>query len=121
MLPVTYQSESKANAVPASSTSCSIQMQSWPVPSSKEWASICTVAIRVVVVLGWLHGRIVATFEEEESTVADMPTDPEQNRQCPWQLLLMQALLQLLERLLSGKPLVLQALPLLSTYAGVQS
>ena len=73
------------------------------------------------MLLKWLHGRIMRAWDEDGTTVAVVPTDPESGRPHPWQLSLMQALLQLLDNLLSGKPPVSHALCLLSTFAGMQS
>ena len=68
----------------------------WPVPSNKEWSGICTVAIRAVAVLGWVHRRNAERTQLDSSAAGSLAEEEQE------QHLLMQALLQLLDRLLTG-------------------
>ena len=61
----------KEEAAQASSNTGSKHVPRWPGPSSKEWTSTCTVTMRVVQVLRWVHDCI--DDEGAGSTKAQSP------------------------------------------------
>ena len=96
------QNKLESHAPPGSSICDDSQIPIWPVPTGKEWSSICTVAIRAAVVLGWVHRRIAEQAQHKSNAVAN-PVDVGQE-----QHQLMVALLHLLDQLLTGKLCVQQ-------------
>lgn len=102
------EEEQQSDAASASGTTYNTQTPALPVSSSKEWASISTVATRLVAVLGWLQGRIANAAERAAGGAAATLTPVEQVRDDSQQIV-MWSLMHLLDILLAGKLPVLQA------------
>ena len=88
------------------STSVSVDLSPWPAPSYRDWCNVVIIALNTASLLSWVH---YPTTEDQELAAIGNTSHSlvsEAAEIGPSQYLLMQTLLQILDKLLTGKCLV---------------
>ena len=100
--------QQKADAAAGMSINVNPDLPSWSAPSCKDWNNTITIAIRIAAVLDWLqHPPVVGV---QQTTSEDMNNSSQAASMDLPQSLLLQTLLQILDRFLTGKILWLTTL-----------